>query len=175
MTTNKRTPAVSAAGAREKLRREKQNGSPDITKPIRHQARCTHCQQCGKELRRIKRAGRPRAFCSNKCRDAARRDRNFECFACTRCSGRAIPRLRRRGISVLLIYHAGKGGDQRGTSRREDVLDTSISLRRPTDYVAREGARFEVHIEKGRGIQGEATKPFEARLETREGRAVDDA
>ena len=40
-------------------------------------------------------------------------------------------RLRRRGISVLIVHHAGKGGQQRGTSRREDVLDTSISLRRP--------------------------------------------
>jgi putative DNA primase/helicase len=81
-------------------------------------------------------------------------------------------RLRRRGISVLIVHHAGKGGEQRGTSRREDVLDTSISLRRPTDYVASEGARFEVRIEKGRGIHGEAAKPFEARLEMREGRAV---
>jgi len=73
-------------------------------------------------------------------------------------------KLRRLGISVLIIHHAGKGGDQRGTSRREDVLDTSISLRRPTDYVPTQGARFEVHIEKGRGIHGEAAKPFEARL-----------
>lgn len=40
-------------------------------------------------------------------------------------------RLRRRGVSVLIVHHAGKGGEQRGTSRREDVLDTSISLRRP--------------------------------------------
>jgi AAA domain/Homeodomain-like domain len=73
-------------------------------------------------------------------------------------------RLRRRGISVLLVHHAGKAGEQRGTSRREDVLDTSISLRRPSDYVASEGARFEVHIEKGRGLTGDAAKPFEAKL-----------
>ena len=72
--------------------------------------------------------------------------------------------LRRRGISVLIIHHAGKGGDQRGTSRREDVLDTSISLRRPVDYVPTQGARLEVHIEKGRGIHGDAAKPFEAML-----------
>ena len=74
-------------------------------------------------------------------------------------------RLRRRGISVLIVHHAGKAGEQRGTSRREDILDTSISLRRPADYVATEGARFEVHIEKGRGIHGEDAKPFEAKLE----------
>lgn len=75
-------------------------------------------------------------------------------------------RLRRRGIAVLLVHHAGKAGEQRGTSRREDVLDTSISLRRPSDYVTAEGARFEVHIEKGRGITGDAARPFEARLTT---------
>ena len=43
-------------------------------------------------------------------------------------------------------------------------LDTSISLRRPSDYVASEGARFEVHIEKGRGLTGDAAKPFEVKL-----------
>ena len=76
-------------------------------------------------------------------------------------------RLRRRGISVLIVHHAGKGGEQRGTSRREDVLDTSISLRRPSDYVPTEGARFEVHLEKARGVHGEPAKPFEAKLEER--------
>jgi putative DNA primase/helicase len=75
-------------------------------------------------------------------------------------------RLRRRGVSVLIVHHAGKGGEQRGTSRREDVLDTSISLRRPGDYRKEEGARFEVHIEKGRGIHGSDAKPFEAQLIT---------
>jgi putative DNA primase/helicase len=74
-------------------------------------------------------------------------------------------RLRRRGISVLIVHHAGKGGEQRGTSRREDVLDTSLSLRRPSDYEAPQGARFEVHFEKARGIHGQLAKPFEVRLE----------
>ena len=81
-------------------------------------------------------------------------------------------RLRRRGISVLIVHHAGKGGQQRGTSRREDVLDTSISLRRPSDYAPSEGARFEVHLEKARAILGDAAKPFEAKLEVRNGEAV---
>jgi putative DNA primase/helicase len=81
-------------------------------------------------------------------------------------------RLRRRGISVLIVHHAGKGGQQRGTSRREDVLDTVISLRRPEDYRQEEGARFEVHIEKGRSVHGDDAKPFEAKLETVSGAAV---
>jgi putative DNA primase/helicase len=81
-------------------------------------------------------------------------------------------RLRRRGISVLIVHHAGKAGGQRGTSRREDVLDTSISLRHPSDYAPEQGARFEVHIDKGRGIHGEHAKPFEASLATTGGAAV---
>lgn len=77
---------------------------------------------------------------------------------------RWLLRLRRAGKSVLLIHHAGKGGQQRGTSRREDVLDTVISLRRPQDYSAQDGARFEVHLEKARAIVGAETRPFEATL-----------
>jgi putative DNA primase/helicase len=72
--------------------------------------------------------------------------------------------LRRRGVSVLFVHHAGKGGQQRGTSRREDILDTVIALRRPADYSPKEGARFEVHLEKARGLFGDAADPFEASL-----------
>ena len=72
--------------------------------------------------------------------------------------------LRRRGVSVLFVHHAGKGGQQRGTSRREDILDTVIALRRPADYSPKEGARFEVHLEKARGLFGEGADPFEASL-----------
>jgi len=73
--------------------------------------------------------------------------------------------LRRRGISVLVVHHAGKNGDQRGTSAKEDIMDTVITLRRPKDYQAEEGARFEVHLTKARGLSGGEAKPFEARLQ----------
>ena len=79
---------------------------------------------------------------------------------------------RRAGRSVLFIHHAGKGGLQRGTSRREDVLDTVIALRRPTDYSADQGARFEIVIEKGRGIHGDDARPIEARYEERDRAAI---
>ena len=72
--------------------------------------------------------------------------------------------LRRRGISVLLVHHAGKSGDQRGTSAREDIMDTVISLRRPLNYCITDGAHFQVHITKARGIAGEEVRPFEAKL-----------
>ena len=76
-------------------------------------------------------------------------------------------RLRRRGVSVLVVHHAGKNGEQRGVSNREDLLDTSISLRRPSDYSPAEGARFEVHVAKGRGLRGAPALPFEATLASR--------
>jgi hypothetical protein len=66
--------------------------------------------------------------------------------------------------SVLYIHHAGKGLQQRGTSRREDLLDTVITLRQPTNYNASSGAIFEVRFEKSRGLYGDDTKPFEAKL-----------
>ena len=73
--------------------------------------------------------------------------------------------LRQRGISALLVHHAGKSGLQRGTSRREDVLDTVIKLKRPVDYEPADGARFEVHFEKARGLFGDDVEAIEARLE----------
>lgn len=72
--------------------------------------------------------------------------------------------LRRRGISVLLVHHAGKNGTQRGTGAKEDILDNVIELKRPNDYKAEEGARFEVHFSKARGLYGDDVEPFEAML-----------
>ncbi|MBF0255898.1 MAG: AAA family ATPase [Gammaproteobacteria bacterium] len=73
---------------------------------------------------------------------------------------------RAAGKSVLLIHHSGKSGDQRGTSRREDVLDCSIELRRPGDYDPKEGARFEIHFRKARGLYGDDVAATEAALIT---------
>jgi len=71
---------------------------------------------------------------------------------------------RRAGRSVVFIHHGGKSDQQRGTSRKEDVLDTVISLRRPPDYSAEQGCRFELYFEKARGFHGPDAEPFEARL-----------
>ena len=65
-----------------------------------------------------------------------------------------ILRLRRRGIAVLLIHHAGKNGAQRGTSKREDLLDAVLSLSRPVDYDASKGAVFVVEFTKARHLTG---------------------
>lgn len=75
-------------------------------------------------------------------------------------------RMRARGRAVVFIHHSGKGGLQRGTSKREDALDTVITLRRPTDYTPDQGARFEIQFEKGRELVGQDVRAIEARLET---------
>ena len=46
----------------------------------------------------------------------------------------------------------------------QDVLDTVINLKRPSGYRPEEGAVFEVHFEKARGIYGDDVAPFEAHL-----------
>jgi putative DNA primase/helicase len=73
-------------------------------------------------------------------------------------------KLRQKNISVLLVHHAGKGGDQRGSSRKEDILDTVIALKRPSGYESSEGSKFEVKFEKCRGFSGDQAKSFEAQL-----------
>lgn len=72
--------------------------------------------------------------------------------------------LRARGITTILVHHTGRNGQLRGTSGREDVLDTIWSLRRPSDYTAETGCEFEVHWTKARGAHGKTVEPFSARL-----------
>ena len=64
-------------------------------------------------------------------------------------------RLRVENKVVLLVHHAGKSGDQRGTSAREDVLDTVIKLSRPGDYREEDGLRVQRRFTKARGFHGE--------------------
>lgn len=60
--------------------------------------------------------------------------------------------LRHKGYAVLLVQHAGKNGDQRGASRREDFLDTSIKLTAATTSDSSiKGAKFTIEFVKCRG------------------------
>jgi putative DNA primase/helicase len=72
--------------------------------------------------------------------------------------------LRRRGKSILFIHHAGKGGQQRGSSKKEDILDAVICLKHPPNYRADQGARFEVVFEKTRHFAGKEAMSFLAEL-----------
>lgn len=59
--------------------------------------------------------------------------------------------LRHRGYAIIEVHHSGKSGDQRGASRREDLLDTSIALEAPPDMEASNGACFDIIFSKTRG------------------------
>jgi hypothetical protein len=72
--------------------------------------------------------------------------------------------VRGRGKSVLFVHHGGKSGGQRGSSRKEDVLDTVIELAEPPGKTASEGAMFEVHLAKARSCFGEKAGSFKAQL-----------
>lgn len=74
--------------------------------------------------------------------------------------------LKRRGISAVYIHHSGKGGKQRGTSAREDSLDTVIALRPVPDHDATHGVQFVVTFEKSRLVSGDDVASIEARFET---------
>ncbi len=78
--------------------------------------------------------------------------------------------LRKNKIAVILIDHQGKSNDgtARGTSAKEDILDTGIALKRPENYNTEQGCRFEVHFRKTRDFFGEQAKPFEVTLNGQE-------
>lgn len=75
-------------------------------------------------------------------------------------------RLRHRGLATLLVHHAGKDGNQRGTSGREDSLDTVIQLSKPPGADDREGCHFELTFTKSRSATGEDVAPLDVRLRT---------
>jgi len=64
--------------------------------------------------------------------------------------------LNQRGISVIYLHHAGKGGEQRGGSEKEDMLDFVMKLTRPPGYKREEQLRVLVDIDK---IRGESKQP----------------
>ncbi len=74
-------------------------------------------------------------------------------------------KMRSLGKCIIFIHHAGKDGNQRGTSKREDILDVVIELKRPGDYREEQGARFVVQYTKARHLTGVDAKPFEAMLQ----------
>lgn len=64
--------------------------------------------------------------------------------------------VRYRGHTVILIHHSGKSGDQRGASRREDLLDVVLKLSAPKDaddQPPASGARFLIELTKTRSVR----------------------
>jgi len=76
--------------------------------------------------------------------------------------------LRRQGKSVLFVAHDGKGGQQRGTSKKEDIMDVVIQLEHTKDYSAENGAAFIVKFKKARHLTGKDAKDIEVSLTVNE-------
>jgi DnaB helicase-like protein/AAA domain-containing protein len=74
--------------------------------------------------------------------------------------------LNQRGIWVIFLHHAGKSGEQRGDSEKEDMLSFVLKLRRPANYKPEQGLRVEVHVDKNRYKPKESRwlMPFEIQL-----------
>lgn len=74
-------------------------------------------------------------------------------------------RHRTQGRTVVWIHHSGKSGDQRGSSRREDIMDSVLKLR-PLEgaHGEKTGAQFLVEYSKHRHFWGPDADPFEAEL-----------
>jgi hypothetical protein len=58
--------------------------------------------------------------------------------------------LRFAGIATIMLRHTNKEGGQRGTSAREDNIDTTVLLKHPPDYTPEDGARFVANFKKAR-------------------------
>jgi RecA-family ATPase len=86
--------------------------------------------------------------------------------------GRFLLKLRAANVAVLVVHHAGRNGQARGTSRREDAMDTVVHLRHPEDYEPDQGARFELLFEKSRSFTGKDAAPLEAKLIVGENGAI---
>ncbi len=59
--------------------------------------------------------------------------------------------LRHAGVTIFLVDHLSKGGEQRGTSSRKDSLDNIICIKKPKGYGAQYGCKFDLSFDKFRG------------------------
>jgi putative DNA primase/helicase len=80
--------------------------------------------------------------------------------------------LRWSGRSVLLVHHEGRSGKPRGTSKREDVLDTMIGLRAATDdaLTAGDESAFDLSFTKYRDFSNAEAAPRRLHLHIAGGR-----
>ena len=79
-----------------------------------------------------------------------------------------------RGRSIILVHHEGRGLKPRGTSKREDVLDTMIGLKeripKPGEEVDENETSFDLTFTKHRDFFGKDAIPMVLHLNTSSGR-----
>lgn len=80
---------------------------------------------------------------------------------------------RSKGRALILVHHSNKSGDQRGSNKKEDIMDVVGLLSRPDDYIQGEDrTRMILHLTKARHIFGEDAQDVEAELDTSKNKAI---
>jgi putative DNA primase/helicase len=78
-----------------------------------------------------------------------------------------------RGRSIIFVHHEGRGKRPRGTSKKEDVLDTMIGLKRAASRGVEDSAKnestFELEFTKAREFYGRDAAPMVLHLSTASG------
>jgi 5S rRNA maturation endonuclease (ribonuclease M5) len=78
--------------------------------------------------------------------------------------------LRKNGIAVVFIHHANKEGKQRGSHKKEDVMDIVIQLKRPDDFLqGTDDTRMMIKYTKARHMGAFDTQDIEATLKDVDG------
>jgi len=78
--------------------------------------------------------------------------------------------LRKHGISVVFVHHANKEGKQRGSHKKEDVMDVVIQLKRPDDYLqGTDDTRMLIRYTKARHLEAKDAEDIEATLKMVDG------
>jgi putative DNA primase/helicase len=75
-----------------------------------------------------------------------------------------IMQHRFRGRTLVFLHHEGKNNQQRGTSKREDMLDTIIRLKERKDLETETECACELSFEKSREFYGAEAEPLILRL-----------
>lgn len=78
--------------------------------------------------------------------------------------------LRKQGVAVVFIHHANKEGKQRGSHKKEDVMDIVIQLKRPDDFLqGTDDTRMIIRYTKSRHMGALDTQDIEATLKNTDG------
>lgn len=78
--------------------------------------------------------------------------------------------LRRRHITLILVHHAGRNGEMRGTSKREDMAAWIVRL--TSDQPAVKGARFLSHFSKMPRVMADGLEDYQWHFNTEDSQEV---
>lgn len=74
-----------------------------------------------------------------------------------------------QGRTVILVHHEGKSGKPRGSSKREDVLDTMVGLRKNEEGSTATESVFDLSFTKTRDFFGDDAAPMQINLKVTDG------